>query len=74
MKDIVKLCVNAVITGAAMYCMWDLEQMALAAGINGAQFMYVVAGIGLLGGVTLAPILEVIKKMNIKVGNDEPGT
>ena len=71
MKDTVKLVLNTMVTGAAMWCILDLEQTALEMGINGSQFMYVVAGIGLLGGVTLAPVLEVIKKMNIKVGEDE---
>ena len=61
MKETIKLVLNTCLTGAAMYCMWDLEQTALAMGINGTQFMYVIAGIGLLGGVTLAPILDYFK-------------
>ena len=64
MKDIIKLVVNAALTGGAMYCMWDLERVALSMGINGTQFMYVTAGLGLLGGVTLAPVVELIKKLN----------
>ena len=61
MKDIIKMAINGVLTAGAMYCLWDLEHAALAAGINGTQFMYVTAGIALLGGVTLAPIVESIK-------------
>ena len=49
-----------------MYCIWDLENTALLMGINGTQFMYVIGAMGLLGGVTLAPVVELIKKMNFQ--------
>jgi len=66
LKDTIKLIVNALLTGGAMYCIWDLENTALLMGINGTQFMYVIGAMGLLGGVTLAPVVELIKKMNFQ--------
>ena len=63
--------INGLLTAGAMYTMWDLEHCALEMGINGTQFMYVVAGIGLLGGVTLAPIIEGLKD-RLEVKKDEP--
>ena len=57
----VKLVINGLLTGGAMYCIFDLEHDAILAGINGTQFMYVVVAIGALGGITLAPLIEKLK-------------
>ena len=66
MKEIVKLFISTCVTGGAMYCIYDLEVKAIGAGLNGTQFMYVIAAIGLLGGVTMAPVLEIMKSYTIK--------
>ena len=63
MLETIKIVVNGAVTVVAMYFMYDLERCALAAGINGIQFGAVIAGIGLLGGVTLAPILDKINPL-----------
>ena len=62
-KEIIKHVVSSLLTGFAMFCVWDLEKIALAEGINGTQFMYAIAGVSLLGGVTLAPVIEIVKRM-----------
>ena len=69
--DLAKAALGTGLTGFAMYCIWDLEREALAAGINGSQFMYVIAGIALLGGVTLAPVIEIVKKIGGGSGGGE---
>ena len=61
-KEIIPVIINGALTGSAMMCMYNLEMQALAMGINGTQFTYVIAGIALLGGVTMAPILDYFKK------------
>ena len=63
MKEIIKMVCTLATTGFGMYCIWDLEKAALAAGVNGTQFTYVIAAISLLGGVTIAPIVEIVKKL-----------
>ena len=66
MKEIIKMVCTLATTGFGMYCIWDLEKAALAAGINGTQFTLVVTTLGLLGGVTIAPVIDIIKKLGQK--------
>ena len=65
-KELFKQACGLLVTGFGMYCIWDLEKAALAAGVNGTQFTYTIAAISLLGGVTIAPIVEIVKKLGQK--------